>query len=505
MKDDEHRVMDDGRRTTNRRIIPGHAALLGGVLVVAGVLRFVGLDGLALIGDEAYYWLWSRHLGWAYYDHPAGVALLVRASTALGGQTEAGVRWLNALLGVGSVLLTYLVGKQMLSRRAGLFASLVVAVGAPYLVTSRFVYTDALFLFLMLANLCLFWRLMGQRSGGSLSLLGAVKFGVSLALLFNTKYSAYLYAGALVTAVLIDHRRLLAKRRSWVGIMIGALGLVPVVAWNAVHDWSSFRWQLSHATTSVAAGTSLLGNVYHSLAYLTWPCLVLGLAGVGRVRSPAERLLTLVALFLLLPVALSPANSPRNLVGGLVPLFLLAGAHLPSALKGRAHRVTVALLAAVVLATAIYGQGTLAALHGRAAWFHSSIVPAILRDAAGWRHLGPVLRRYPGMLFALDYSIAAQIQYYAGTPAYTSWGQYRIWGIPEFGDSTVVALDYVSQDQVSARLREAFRRVAGPERLLYAERGATKEVRIWQAEGLRLDQEAFLQRFDFLTLLDGSR
>jgi hypothetical protein len=108
-------------------------------------------------------------------------------------------------------------------------------------------------------------------------------------------------------------------------------------------------------------------------------------------------------------------------------------------------------------------------------------------------------------LFALDYSIAAQIQYYAGAPAYTSWGQYRIWGIPEFDGATVVALDYVSQDQVSARLRQAFRRVTGPERLRYAERGVTKDVRIWQAEGLQLDQEAFLQRFDFLTLLEASR
>jgi len=505
MTKDEKRVTNDQRRTTKRWMLPGDAALLGGVLVVAGVLRFVGLGGPALIGDEAYYWLWSRHLGWAYYDHPAGVALLVRASTALGGRAEAGVRWLNALLGVGCVFLTYLVGRQMLSRRAGLFASLVVVVGAPYLVTSRFVYTDVLFLFLMLASLFLFWRLVGRRGGAGLSLLGAVTFGLSLALLFNTKYSAYLYAGALIVAVLIDHRWLLADRRFWVGILVGALGLVPVIAWNAVHDWASFRWQLAHATTSVAAETSLLGKVYHSLAYLTWPCLALGLAGVGRVRCPAERLLTLVALFLLLPVALSPADSPRNLVGGLVPLFLLAGARLPSALKGRAHRPTVALFAAVVLATAIYGVGTLAGLHGHPAWPHSSIVPAILRDAAGWRHLGPVLRRYPGTLFALDYSIAAQIQYYAGAPAYTSWGQYRIWGIPEFDGATVVALDYVSQDQVSARLRQAFRRVTGPERLRYAERGVTKDVRIWQAEGLQLDQEAFLQRFDFLTLLEASR
>jgi hypothetical protein len=32
-----------------------------------------------------------------------------------------------------------------------------------------------------------------------------------------------------------------------------------------------------------------------------------------------------------------------------------------------------------------------------------------------------------------------------------------------------------------------------------------KEARIWQAERLQLDQETFLQAFDFLTLLEASR
>jgi len=94
---------------------------------------------LELIGDESYFWLWSRHLDWAYFDHPAGVALMVRLSTVLGGESEAGIRWLNAALGLACVVLTYALGAQMLSRHAGLFAAFLVALGAPYLLTSRFV------------------------------------------------------------------------------------------------------------------------------------------------------------------------------------------------------------------------------------------------------------------------------------------------------------------------------------------------------------------------------
>ena len=86
----------------------------------------------------------------------------------------------------------------MLSRRAGLLAAVAVAVGAPYLLTSRFVYTDALQLFLLLIQLFWTWRLVSERPRPRL--VTALGFGLSLALLFNTKYSAYLYALALLAA-----------------------------------------------------------------------------------------------------------------------------------------------------------------------------------------------------------------------------------------------------------------------------------------------------------------
>ena len=81
--------------------------------------------------------------------------------------------------------------------------------------------------------------------------------------------------------------------------------------------------------------------------------------------------------------------------------------------------------------TAVYGLGTVLGLSGPAVWPHSSAVDRIRQDAAGWRELGPLLADDPDPVFALDYSIASQIAFYSGRPAYTAWGQYRMWGIPE--------------------------------------------------------------------------
>jgi hypothetical protein len=378
-----------------------------------------------------------------------------------------------------------------------------VAAGAPYLLTARFVYTDALHLALLLANLAWFWRLASERPRPGIT--AALGFGASLALLFNTKYSAYLYALGLGTAVLLDHRHLLREGRFWLGGLLGALGLLPVVAWNAAHDWASFRWQLSHAGLSLAGEPNLLGSAYHALAYLTWPLVLLALAGLGRVRRPAGRLLGLVAIAMLVPVALSPSNSPRNLSTGLVALLLLAGTHWPASPDRRGGRWATALLAATLAAALVYGLGTLADLSSPSPLPGSSAAADIRRDAAGWQSLGPALAAYPDPVFALDYSIASQIWYYRGAPAYTAWGQYRIWGIPDLHDATVVSLDYLPAAEITAQLRTVYAAVAGPVRLHAEAPGTVKEVRVWQAQGLQLDQAAFLDQFDFLTLLEATR
>ena len=36
---------------------------------------------LELHPDEAYYWLWSKHLALSYYDHPGMVAYFIKFTT----------------------------------------------------------------------------------------------------------------------------------------------------------------------------------------------------------------------------------------------------------------------------------------------------------------------------------------------------------------------------------------------------------------------------------------
>src|SRR3954453_2879850 len=62
------------------------------------VLRLVAAAWTPLTFDEAYYWMWSKHLAGGYYDHPPAVALVIRLGTMIAGDTELGVRLVSVLL-----------------------------------------------------------------------------------------------------------------------------------------------------------------------------------------------------------------------------------------------------------------------------------------------------------------------------------------------------------------------------------------------------------------------
>ncbi len=498
------------------------------ILLLGFALRLIGLDALPLVGDEAYYRLWSLYPAPSYYDHPAGVALLIRTSTALAGDGEFGIRWLNAMLGFTTAVVAIAVGRRMRSRWAGVFAGTAIALGAPFLIVARFVYTDTLHLIGVLLNL---WALDGLLSADAPpGDVHGVLFGLTLIMLLNTKYSAYLYIAALGGWILLERRTLLRRRAFWIGVGMGGLGLLPVVLWNAAHNWISFRWQLSHfgmaspGSQTLPLSVQVLANARHAWHYLTPPVFLAGIAGLGCLRHPRDRLLTLAALGMLLPVALSAANSPRNLTTGWVLLMIVAGARLEfgtlvasrrsplPAGSGRIQLLTSwrpllagGLAVILLMAAALYGVGTVVALSGSTPSLHSSAVSDILLDAAGWRTLGDAFADWPGPILTVDYSLAGQVAYYAGGPTVTPWGQYRLWAWPVLDPVLVVSREYLPAACVTSALQGAFRNVAGPEVLRVQALGLTRELRLWQVEGLRVVQVELLHRLDFLTLQEGCR
>jgi 4-amino-4-deoxy-L-arabinose transferase-like glycosyltransferase len=83
--------------------------------------------------DEAYYYLYTRHLDWSYFDHPPLVAWTTGLGPFLTGQVSAfSIRLGSLLLYSGSSLLLYYTGARLFSDRAGLISLAAISI-APIL------------------------------------------------------------------------------------------------------------------------------------------------------------------------------------------------------------------------------------------------------------------------------------------------------------------------------------------------------------------------------------
>src|SRR5256886_14199581 len=115
-------------------------------------LRLGAAAWTPLTFDEAYYWMWSEHLAGGYYDHPPGVAAVIRLGTMMAGDTEFGVRLVSILLALPMSWAIYqaaaiLFGSRRVAASSAILlnVTLMAAVGtmivtpdAPLLVASCF-------------------------------------------------------------------------------------------------------------------------------------------------------------------------------------------------------------------------------------------------------------------------------------------------------------------------------------------------------------------------------
>jgi len=208
-------------------------------------LRLAAAAWTPLTFDEAYYWMWSKHLAGGYYDHPPMVALVIRLGTMLAGDTELGVRLVSILLALPMSWAIYettwvLFGGRRVAATAAILlnVTLMAAVGtmivtpdAPLLVASSFV---------------LFGLAKVLESGRGAWWLAA---GAAVGAALLSKYTALFFGPAiLIWLVSVPKlRRWLISPWPYLGGLVSLLIFSPVVLWNADHHWVSFIKQMGRA------------------------------------------------------------------------------------------------------------------------------------------------------------------------------------------------------------------------------------------------------------------
>ena len=233
------------------------------LLIAWTVLRIWYAGRLELAEDEAYYWVWSRHLAAGYFDHPPAVAWMIRAGTLILGDTERGVRLVGLLLGA----LTAAMGASLAEDR---LRAVTVFIGVPLFTLGGLIATPD-------APLVAAW--MAAMLAWSRGSWAAV--GVFCGLAMLSKYTGVL----LLPLLILAEPAALRTRGPYVAAAVAFVVYGPNALWNATHDLVSWRFQVDHVARS-ADSLGFLGAQFG----LAGPLLALGFGGFWAVGWRGDRI-----------------------------------------------------------------------------------------------------------------------------------------------------------------------------------------------------------------------
>ena len=305
-------------------------------LVILTIIRLTAAALVPLAPDEAYYWLWSQHLQAGYYDDAPLIALWIRAGTWLLGPSALGIRLLSPLGAMAGSLLIWQAGEDLFpERRAGLRAAILLnatlVLGAGAVITTP----DTPLLLFWTAGIAALAR--WRRTGDDRWWLAA---GACAGLALDAKYTGLLLIAAIGVWLLSfrNGRRALRRPYPWIGLVIAFLLFLPVILWNARHQWASLLKQGGRVTQFHAAASlhHFLSFIGGQIALATPIIAVLMGFGVWRACRAGTAEANLVALAVLLPGAVFAEHVLSGPVQPNWPAILYPGAALAAA--GAAER-----------------------------------------------------------------------------------------------------------------------------------------------------------------------
>jgi hypothetical protein len=391
------------------------------VLLLATGLRLYGLNwdgGLGAHPDERYVVGVAESLGWPDRLNPFDVApgfayghlplyvlavamgLVYRADPLLIG------RALAALVDLGTVALTFVLGRRVYGGRVGLLAAAFVALSVLHVQQAHFYTADVPLVFFVLGTLLFAARLAerGRR-------LDAWLAGVWAGLALGTKFSAALLVLPLGAACAVLPGGRSARWRRGLACGGGALAAFALTNPFALLALPTF-WRNVAEQAAIARG--VLDVPYTRQFHATWPYVYpvvqqlrwgmgwpLGLAAFGglayavwrAVRRPPRRAVWVVPGFAF--VGALYARFPRYLLP-LVPLLALYAAHMLATLRRRTRHLA-AILICISLAHSLFHSLAFVSLYrsrhpwlAASSWFHDHVPRGAVVAVEQWDHPLPL-------------------------------------------------------------------------------------------------------------------
>jgi Dolichyl-phosphate-mannose-protein mannosyltransferase len=194
-------------------------------------------------GDELYFVAASHHLDFGYVDFPPIVPLLAAADQAVAPGSLVALRFLAALAGVITIVLTALIARELgAGIRAQAWAAAALLLSPVFVGSNALFHTASFDQLAWAAAILVFARLLRK---GDVRMWPVVGLVIGLGL--ETKHTMVALPVALFLGLLASSRRsMLLCGWPWLAAVVALLIFLPNLLWQATHDWISVQYVLSH-------------------------------------------------------------------------------------------------------------------------------------------------------------------------------------------------------------------------------------------------------------------
>ena len=224
--------------STPHATVDQHWLRLGYIWIAAGLLArlaYIASGTIQLGEDEAYQWLWSKHLALSYYSKPPLIAYTQFLGTSLWGDTAFGVRFFSPVIAAILCLLLLRFFAREVNARAGFFLSLIIT-ATPLMSAGAVLMTiDPLSVLFWTAAMLAGWRAVQPEAPTRQWLWVGLWMGLG----FLSKYTELfqLLSWAVFFVLWPPARKHLHRPGPYLALLVHLVCALPVLIWNAQHDW----------------------------------------------------------------------------------------------------------------------------------------------------------------------------------------------------------------------------------------------------------------------------
>ena len=205
-------------------------------LSIWGILNLLQAGLTTLNNDEAYYWMYSKHLAWGFFDHPPMIALMIRIGYFF-FHNELGVRLIVVLSQLVTLFIIWMVTDEEQRKKkenALLFFMLVVII--PVFNIYGFIATpDAPLIFFSAIFLLVYKNYLDDESWRN-----SLFLGITLAALMYSKY----HGGLFIALIILSNPRLLKSGKFYLAAFLAVFLFLPHLYWQYSNDFPSVKYHL---------------------------------------------------------------------------------------------------------------------------------------------------------------------------------------------------------------------------------------------------------------------